>query len=110
MKALLTGASSFSGFWFARALAERGVEGVAPLRGELGSYSGIRGARVRRLAEIATVVPQTEFGSPEFFEMFDRTECELFCHHAARVTDYRSPDFDVNLALAENTRPRLQSP
>lgn len=104
MKALLTGASSFSGFWFAQALAEQGVQVVAPLRGALDSYSGIRGARVRRLEEIATVVPQTEFGSPKFFDVFDRTECELLCHHAARVIDYRSPDFDVNLALAENTR------
>ena len=39
MKALLTGASSFTGLWFARALAERGIEVVAPLRGGLDSYS-----------------------------------------------------------------------
>ena len=104
MKALLTGASSFSGLWFARALAERGVEVVPPLRGALDSYSGVRQARIRALDAVATVVPQTEFGSPDFFALFDRTECELFCHHAARATDYRSLDFDVNLALAENTR------
>jgi UDP-glucose 4-epimerase len=104
MKALLTGASSFTGLWFARALAERGVEVTAPLRGSLDAYSGIRQVRVQALREVATVVPHVEFGSPEFFALFDRTGCDLLCHHAARVADYRSPDFDVSLALAENTR------
>ena len=104
MKALLTGASSFSGLWFARALAERGVEVIAPLRGGLNTYSGLRQARVRELAKFAEIVSGVEFGSAEFFELLDRTECDILCHHAARVADYRSPAFDVNLALAENTR------
>jgi nucleoside-diphosphate-sugar epimerase len=104
VKALLTGASSFTGYWFARALAERGVEVVAPLRGALNAYSGVRQARVQALAEVAEIVPQVEFGSAEFFDVVDRSHCELMCHHAARVADYRSPDFDVVLALAENTR------
>jgi UDP-glucose 4-epimerase len=103
MKALLTGASSFSGLWFARALADRAVEVTAPLRGDLEGYSGIRRTRVRELAKVAKVVPRVEFGSAEFFEVLDRTEFDIFCHHAARGADYRSPDFDVNLALSENT-------
>jgi UDP-glucose 4-epimerase len=104
MKALLTGGSSFTGLWFARALAERGVEVIAPLRGSLEGYSGVRQARVQALQETAKIVPKTEFGSPEFFALFDRADCEILCHHTARVTDYRSADFDVNLAVAENTR------
>jgi UDP-glucose 4-epimerase len=104
MKALLTGASSFSGLWFARALAERGVELIAPLRGGLNTYSGLRQARVRELAKFAEIASGVEFGSAEFFEVLDRAQCDIFCHHAARVADYRSPAFDVNLALAENTR------
>jgi nucleoside-diphosphate-sugar epimerase len=104
VKALLTGASSFTGYWFARALAERGVEVVAPLRGDVDTYLGVRRARVRALAEIAEIVPRVEFGSPEFLAIVDRSRCDILCHHAARVTDYRSPDFDVPLALADNTR------
>jgi len=104
VKALLTGASSFTGYWFACALAERGVAVVAPLRASQEAYSGIRGARVRALAEVAEIVPKVEFGSAEFFDLLDRSGCDMLCHHAARVTDYRSPDFDVTLALAENTR------
>jgi uncharacterized protein YbjT (DUF2867 family) len=33
MKVLLTGASSFTGYWFARTLHGEGVHVVAPLRG-----------------------------------------------------------------------------
>jgi UDP-glucose 4-epimerase len=104
VKALLTGASSFTGYWFAQALTERGVGVVAPLRGALDGYSGVRQVRVQALAEFSEIVPQVEFGSAEFFEIVDRSDCDILCHHAARVTDYRSPDFDVPLALAENTR------
>ena len=35
MKVLLTGASSFSGVWFAEKLAAAGAEVVAPLRADL---------------------------------------------------------------------------
>jgi UDP-glucose 4-epimerase len=104
VKALLTGASSFTGYWFAQALAERGVEVVTPLRRALEAYSGVRQSRVQALAKIAEIVPQVEFGSTEFFDIVDHSHCEILCHHAARVADYRSLDFDVPLALAENTR------
>jgi UDP-glucose 4-epimerase len=60
--------------------------------------------RVKALHQFAKIVFQVEFGSSEFFALFDRSQCDLLCHHWARVADYRSPDFDVSLALAENTR------
>ena len=104
MKALLTGASSFTGLWFARALAERGVEVIAPLRKSRDAYFGVRAARVAALHKVADVVPLIEFGGPEFFAFFDRTGCDVVCHHAARVENYRSVDFDINAALLENTR------
>jgi hypothetical protein len=59
MKALLTGASSFSGLWFVRPLAERGGEVIAPVRGAASAYSGVRRQRVRALEKVATVVPQS---------------------------------------------------
>jgi hypothetical protein len=58
---------------------------------------------VRALQMVAEIVPHLEFGSPEFCALFDRADCDILCHHAARVTDYRSPDFNVKLASAENT-------
>jgi nucleoside-diphosphate-sugar epimerase len=106
---LLTGASSFSGFWFARELAAAGHHVVAPLRGAEGSYAGVRAARIRELAECAEIVWSTTFGDPRFLDLITAETFELLCHHAARVAEYRSPDFDVVAALAENTRelPRI---
>ena len=50
MKVLLTGASSFTGYWFAHALHAAGAHVVAPLRAAAASYAeGTRAERVRRL-------------------------------------------------------------
>lgn len=104
MRVLLTGASSFTGYWFAKALSEAGAEVVAPLRAGVADYAqGTRAERVARLAAVAEIVEHAPFGSERFLE-FARTESvDLLCHHAARVGDYRSPDFDIAGALAENT-------
>ena len=40
----------------------------------------------------------------DFLDLIGAQSFDLLCHHAARVTGYRSPDFDVVAALAENTR------
>jgi nucleoside-diphosphate-sugar epimerase len=104
MKVLLTGASSFTGYWFAHALAEAGHQVVAPLRGALASYSeGTRAERVRRLGAVAEIVDEAPFGGARFMDLVRAGGYDLLCHHAARVGDYRSPDFDVAGALAENT-------
>ena len=104
MKILLTGASSFTGFWFARALAAAGHSVVAPLRGTAEGYAGVRTARVKQLAGCADIVWACAFGDARFLELVNGNGFDLLCHHAARVTDYRSPDFDIVAALAENTR------
>ena len=103
MRVFLTGGSSFTGFWFARTLAEAGHEVVAPLSGAETGYSGIRGERVRLLQSAARLVFEAPFGSNAFFDAlrgagrFDR-----FCHHWAETRDYRSPDFDPYRAAAAN--------
>jgi UDP-glucose 4-epimerase len=104
VRILLTGASSFTGYWFARALGAAGHQVVAPLRGAEGSYAGVRGERVRALGGCAEIVWQCPFGETRFLDLVGSQDFELLCHHAARVTDYRSLDFDVVAALAENTR------
>jgi UDP-glucose 4-epimerase len=104
MKILLTGASSFTGYWFANALARVGHHVTAPLRGNLASYSQReKSQRVQRLAAVVDIVEEASFGKPRFMELACAGGYDLLCHHAARVGDYRSPDFDVVGALAENT-------
>lgn len=104
MKILLTGASSFTGYWIARALHQAGHHVVATLRGAPQGYDGVRGERVRRLADCAEIVPDCVFGEARFLDLVQAGGWDLLCHHAANVTNYRSPDFDAAGALAENTR------
>lgn len=104
MNILLTGASSFTGLWFARALHAAGHAVVMPLRGAQGSYTeGVRADRVRALAAHGELVWECSFGSAGFLELAAGREWDLLCHHAARIGDYRSASFDVAGALAENT-------
>ena len=48
MRILFTGASSFTGYWFVRALAQTGHEVVCPLRGTLWDYEGVRNSGLKR--------------------------------------------------------------
>ncbi len=103
MKVLLTGASSFTGYWFAHALSAAGHHVIAPLKRAQEGYSDVRAARVSGLANVAEVVWSAPFGDRAFMNLLaDRFD--VLCHHAARASDYRSPDFDVAAAVSENTR------
>ena len=104
MNVLLTGGSSFTGMWFAEALHAAGATVVAPLMRDRESYEGVRAARVRRLAQVAEVVPDCAFGEQRFQSLLQTRSFEVLCHHAAQVANYRSADFDVPGALGENTR------
>jgi len=103
MRVLLTGASSFTGFWFARALAQGGHEVMAPLRGALSDYVGIRSVRARQLTAHAAVVERCAFGSEAFLALVREQDFDVLCHHAAEVANYRSLDFDAAAAAAANT-------
>ncbi|PWC53854.1 NAD(P)-dependent oxidoreductase [Azospirillum sp. TSA6c] len=104
MRILLTGASSFTGYWFARTLAAAGHHVVAPLRGTLEGYDGIRAERVHGLRDEVELVPDAAFGTERFLDLLGDGQWDLLCHHGANVTNYRSMDFDVAAALADNTR------
>lgn len=105
MKILLTGASSFTGYWFARELAAAGHDLVMTLTRKPADYDGVRGERVAALQGFGQVVPECSFGDARFMSLIgEHGQWDLLCHHAADVTDYKSPDFDVAGALANNTR------
>jgi UDP-glucose 4-epimerase len=106
MKVLLDGASSFTGFWFARELCAAGHEVLATFQGQPEDYHELpRGARVDQLKSTCAVAWGASFGSERFLGIA-RSESgwDLFCHHAADATNYRSARFDVVAAVASNTR------
>ena len=103
MRALLTGASSFSGYWFAAKLHAASTDVVAPLRQSLASYDGVRSKRVHKLADVAELIPNCAFGGEAFLDLVQFRKFDVLCHHAARVTGYDSLDFDVVRAVAEST-------
>lgn len=103
MKILLTGASSFTGYWIAKTLAAAGHDVVAPLLRDRDSYTeGTRAQRVSELEKVVRLVPSCAFGSDPFMALLDEG-FDVLAHHAAQVGDYRSPDFDIPGAVEANT-------
>jgi nucleoside-diphosphate-sugar epimerase len=104
MKILFTGASSFTGYWFVKVLKEAGHEVVCPLRGAPDRYDGVRKQRVGKLQSLCRLVPETPFGTEAFFKLIcEGGTWDMLCHHATEAANYRSPDFDIQKALQNNT-------
>lgn len=105
MRILFTGASSFTGRWFVEALAKAGHQVTAIFRQPLEQYSGLRRQRIDSLLPLCQPIFSCDFGSETFLNIIQGTEqWDLLCHHAADVTNYKSPDFDVVAALENNCK------
>ena len=105
MKILFTGASSFTGFWFVCELAAAGHEVTAIFRRPAAEYTDIpRRQRVAMAAEVCRPVYGCSFGDAHFVALIKEGNWNLLCHHAADVTEYKSPQFDAIAAVQNNTR------
>jgi len=105
MKTLFTGASSFTGYWFVQELSRAGHDVTAIFRRRAEEYADEpRRRRVQALLKVCRPVFNVTFGDEKFVQLLKQGGCELLCHHAADVTNYRSPDFDVAGAVQNNTR------
>jgi UDP-glucose 4-epimerase len=103
MKILFTGASSFTGFWFVRTLAQAGHDVTATFRRRPEEYAdALRRKRAELLTRECRPVYGCSFGDEQFLKL--AAEMDLLCHHAADVTNYKSPDFNVTAAVENNTR------
>jgi UDP-glucose 4-epimerase len=104
MKILFTGASSFTGYWFANELASAGHEVFALFRRQQQDYPDeLRRARVKVLTDVCRPIYGVSFGDDEFVQLIKANSWNLLCHHAAEVTDYKSPNFNVIAAVEKNT-------
>jgi UDP-glucose 4-epimerase len=104
MKILFTGASSFTGYWFVKELCATGHEVTATFRQPASEYTDIRKSRVTGLAAACKSIHGVSFGSEQFLDLVREGEFDVLCHHAADVTNYKSPDFNAVEALAANTK------
>lgn len=106
MRVIFTGASSFTGYWLVRELAQAGHEVAAIFRRPAAEYADdLRRRRVTGLMEYCQPVYGCSFGDERFVELIrSRGPWDVLCHHAAEVTDYKSPDFDTIGAVGNNTR------
>lgn len=105
MRALMTGAGSFTGCWFARALAGGGCAVVATCRRPLADYDGLAATRLAQVGRHATIVPGCGFGDPAFVDLLRQDgPFDLLALHGAEAAGHRSRAFDVMAAVAANTR------
>jgi nucleoside-diphosphate-sugar epimerase len=104
VRILFTGASSFTGMWFATALAERGHHVVAASRREDHASSGLRLERLTRVAACCRPVWNAPFGSQRFIDCIEQDRFDVLCHHGAETNGYRSAEFDAVAATAANAR------
>jgi UDP-glucose 4-epimerase len=104
VRILFTGASSFTGYWFVRALAAAGHEVVATFRQLPAEYdNGMRARRVTGLAKECRSAYGCAFGDDRFLELVASGPWDLLCHHGAEAANYKSPDFHVAAAFVANT-------
>jgi UDP-glucose 4-epimerase len=104
MKILFTGGSSFTGFWFIHELAAAGHTVTAVFRRQAKEYpDAMRRERVSLASATSRPIYGCSFGDERFLALIAEGGWDLLCHHAADVTDYKSPNFDTVAALRNNT-------
>ena len=104
MRILFTGASSFTGLWFVRELGRAGHDVTAVFRRAVDEYPDeLRRERAALASRVCRPVYGVTFGGDEFLDVVRAGEWDVLAHHAAEVTDYKSPDFDVVRGLRGNT-------
>lgn len=103
MRILFTGSSSFTGMWFIKELSAAGHDVTAVFQHPLEHYTGVRRERVEALIPICRPVFSLSFGTFDFIKtILEKGPWDLFCHHAADVSHYKSEDFNIGYALANN--------
>jgi len=103
MRILLTGATSFTGTWFARTLTSAGHAVVAAVRGARAGYTGLRAERISLLEGHCSLIWNQTFGGDDFVKTIEREgPFDLLCHHASDATNYKSPSFDAFGAVTAN--------
>ena len=100
---LLTGASSFTGFWFAQKLQQEGFSVDCPLPRKEADYIDLKKQRLELLKDRVNLIYNCPYGSPFFLELCNNNY-QTLCFHGAFVENYSSDRFPLNKALSENLK------
>jgi hypothetical protein len=104
MRIYFTGASSFTGYWFAKTLAEAGHEVVAAFtKGSVDDYADIYRTRVELLLPLIAPIWTAPMGSDAMLHKLSSDSFDLLCLHGAVVGNHKAPDFPVMEAVRQNT-------
>ncbi|HXW64591.1 MAG TPA: NAD(P)-dependent oxidoreductase [Burkholderiaceae bacterium] len=105
MRILFTGGSSFTGYWLIKELTAAGHKVIATFRRRPDQYPDkLRRQRVDALTSICQPLFGISFGDERFIALIKDGHFDIFCHHGADATNYRSPDFDAPLAVTRTTQ------
>jgi nucleoside-diphosphate-sugar epimerase len=100
MKILMTGASSFTGYWFAKVLSKAGHQITATMqKNSVEDYSGIRKKRVEELNSCISLIFNCSSGDEAFIEQIQKLKPDILCLHGHDNRNYRSPDYDSETAI-----------
>jgi len=99
---ILTGVSSFTGFWIAKSLAKAGHLLICPLPRPSDSYKDLKKKRLNALAEDSIQINyNSPYGSDQFMKLLS-DGADLICFHGSVVKDYNSRDFSATEAIFAN--------
>ena len=98
---LLTGVSSFTGFWFAKELKLKGFNIFCPLPRSENDYNGIKAKRIDNIKRDVKIVFDCSLGEKKFNDLLENP-FEFLCLHGAHVQNYESPKFELLNSLNRN--------
>lgn len=100
---LLTGVSSFTGYWFAKTLYANGVDITCPLPRSKCEYTELKKKRLDSLKDQVRLVYDCPYGSGKFIKLCSE-HFDTLCLHGSYVLDYTSDRFLLTRALSANLR------
>lgn len=100
---LLTGCSSFTGYWFASELINSGFELFCPLPHDYDEYFGVKKQRLDSISDKATLVFNCPFGTNEFIELC-KNQYYGMGFHGFYMENYNNRNYKISSSLSQNLK------
>lgn len=104
----VTGASSFTGLWLCEGFHRRGWTVHALCARRESEYSGVRASRSRLLSQFASVDFGVRAEGGGLARWVEKSRPRVWVHHHHWMTEFRSPDYDLEASLRIGVEPVAQ--